>query len=250
METKNEIAQQQQEQPTKKKRPTYQSMIAAAIGDLKENQGSSRIKIQQYIETNYGPVHAPAFRAALHKGVTDGRLSQIGQSFKIGSKRRQKRQKKNKNGSGKNKKKTKSNSKNNTKTSTKKQKSKKKKKVNEANPPLLQKQPRPSVFAKEVKTCKRHLITQSSSSSSCAVNTDAGTMLNEIVTTLKTKGAGDAELSPIVTHLATFANSHGCVAMAFFKRFCDEDIKVLSDHLSTPEKRESLQRFFETNATV
>ena len=59
--------------------PKYSEMIAAAIGALKERNGSSRQAISKYIKTHYkvGDNTDVHVRMALKRGVASGKLSQV-----------------------------------------------------------------------------------------------------------------------------------------------------------------------------
>ena len=57
--------------------------VIASIRALKGATGSSRQAISKYIKSEFDADNATALKAALKKGVKDGLLVQVGQSFKV-----------------------------------------------------------------------------------------------------------------------------------------------------------------------
>ena len=62
---------------------TVLDKVVAAIRELKDHKGSSRQAIAKYLKVNFDADNANALKVALKKGVSNGLLTQQGQSFKI-----------------------------------------------------------------------------------------------------------------------------------------------------------------------
>lgn len=68
------------------KSDTYAVKASKAISELKNRAGSSLPAISGYIQTNYGAVNKTALSQALKKGVADGSLKRVKNSYKLAPK--------------------------------------------------------------------------------------------------------------------------------------------------------------------